>query len=225
MNKKQSVLITGTSSGVGHTLAKSFLEKDFLVYGIARRDVSFNNKNYEHLSIDLSKLDSIKCITNLLNHKLDILIHNASQFYLGNLDTMDDKTIESILDVNLKGAIFLSKYTIPKMKKDSRIIFINSVAGKSELARQSIYCASKHGVSAFANILNEELKEKGIKISSIYPGGIDTPLWNTSNPYPGKNKERLLASNDISELIHYIISQRQNIHYKSIILYPDNESH
>ena len=221
----KNVFITGTSSGVGHELTQSFLDRGHNVFGISRKDINFGNSNYTHFPVDLRDIDKIKKEINALDIKFDVVIHNASEFYLSNLMQTDDEIINSIIDTNIKGTIFLTKYLIPKLNKNSRMIFINSVAGKNELPQQSIYCSSKHAISAFANIINEELKDHGIKVTSIYPGGIDTPLWNPSNPYPGSDKDRLLTSNDICKIVHFILNQSDNICLKSLLLYPDNESH
>ena len=220
-----NVLITGTSSGVGYELSQSFLDLGYNVFGISRKDVNFDNSNYRHFSVDLKDIEKMKKEINNLDIKFDVVIHNASEFYLSKLAFTDDEKINSIIDTNIKGTIFLTKYLIPKLKKNSRMIFINSVAGKNDLPQQSIYCSTKHAISTFANIINEELKDHGIKVTSIYPGGIDTPLWNAANPYPGSNKDRLLTSSDISKIIHFILNQSDNVYLKSLLLYPDNESH
>ena len=109
------------------------------------------------------------------------------------------------------------------MKEPSRIIFINSVAGLEELENQSIYCASKHGLTGFAGVLSKELQKRKIKVTSIHPGGINTPLWNGSDFHDDLTK--LLDPKEIAKLIAFICDSQQNVEYKTIKMFPDIEWH
>jgi 3-oxoacyl-[acyl-carrier protein] reductase len=110
------------------------------------------------------------------------------------------------------------------MNINSKIIFINSVAGLGELENQSIYCASKYALTAFAGVLGKELRSRKIKVVSIHPGGINTSLWNESNPYPVGDVENAINSKQISDLILFILSN-SNIEFKTVKLFPEVEWH
>lgn len=223
---KKKILITGSSYGVGKELTLQFLKLGWQVYGIARSDNSFKKYlNYTHLKVDISSFENTKKIIDSLNVKFDVLVNNASVFKSSKVNQISDEMINNIIDTNLKGTIFLTKYMIKKMKIDSRIIFINSVAGLSYINNQSIYAATKHGIKAFAKVLAEELRFKKIKISSIHPGGINTTLWNKTNPYIGGDIKDLLKPIDIFNLVHFIVNSRKNIEIPSITIFPDNEFH
>ena len=133
------------------------------------------------------------------------------------------KEIDDILDTNLKGTIYCTLEAIKKMNK-GRIINISSVSGTHGIKNQAVYSSSKYGVIGFAESLAQELKEKGILISTICPGGINTPLWNESNPYPG-NIEDLITTDDIFNTLNYIINLPDNVIVKTITMFPNCEWH
>jgi 3-oxoacyl-[acyl-carrier protein] reductase len=142
-----------------------------------------------------------------------------------SFEATDDDLIDEMIDINLKGNIFVTKYALKYMNRGSRIFFINSVAGLEELENQSIYCASKYGLTAFAGVLGAELREKNIKITSIHPGGINTTLWNESNPYPCGDVKMATDPKEIAILIEFLYNSFLNTEYKTVKLFPNTEWH
>ena len=120
--------------------------------------------------------------------------------------------------------MYVTKASLRSLKQNSKIIFINSVAGLNEFEGQSIYCASKHALTAFSSILSKELKDKKIKTVSIHPGGINTPLWRDTS-YPLGDVKKALNVNDISSLILFILNSPDYIEYKTVTMFPEVESH
>jgi NAD(P)-dependent dehydrogenase (short-subunit alcohol dehydrogenase family) len=133
--------------------------------------------------------------------------------------------IDDMIDINLKGAMYVTKFALQKMEKGSRIFFINSVAGLEELENQSAYCASKHGLTGFAGVLGEELRSRGIKVTSIHPGGIDTPLWSRDIPYPCGDVSKAISPIELVKVIDFVYNSQFNIEYKTIKMFPDTEWH
>jgi len=155
--------------------------------------------------------------------KIDLLINNAGVFHFSEFLKTSIKKIDSILDTNIKGTIYVTKFSVPLMKKNSRMIFINSVAGLTKIKKQSIYCASKQALTAFAAVLGEELRKNKIKVTSIHPGGINTTLWKKFKLH--KNKNKLINPMHIAKLIEFICKSPINLEYKNIKLFPDIEWH
>ena len=181
MNK--TILITGTTSGVGATIAYHYIEKGWNVIGFARGESIFQFPNYKHFQVDVTSCYEMYDIFEQIDN-IDVLINNAAVFKMKAFSNTTLDEIDDMIDINLKGAMYITKFALQKMEKGSRIFFINSVAGLEELENQSAYCASKHGLTGFAGVLGEELRPRGIKVTSIHPGGIDTPLWSRDIPYP-----------------------------------------
>lgn len=222
MNK--TVVITGTTTGVGATLAHHFLEKRWNVIGLARSESKFDYINYKHFQVDISVSNEVENVFSQIDN-IDLLINNAAVFKMKSFTDTSVSEIDSMIDINLKGSMYVTKFALEKMKRDSRIIFINSVAGLEELKNQSTYCSSKHGLTAFAGVIGEELRERGIKVTSIHPGGINTPLWNNDNPYPCGDVNKAISPLEFIKLIDFLCDNKFNVEYKTIKLFPTTEWH
>ena len=222
MNK--TILITGTTSGVGATIAYDYIEKGWNVIGLARGESLFNYPNYKHFQVDISNSYELYEVFEQID-SIDILVNNAAVFKMKSFSTTTLDEIDDIIDINLKGAMYVTKFALQKMERGSRIFFINSVAGLEELENQSAYCASKHGLTGFAGVLGEELRGRGIKVTSIHPGGIDTPLWSRDIPYPCGDVSKAISPMELVKVIDFVYNSQFNIEYKTIKMFPDTEWH
>jgi short-subunit dehydrogenase len=222
----KTILITGTTSGVGATIAYDYIEKGWNVIGFARSESLFNYPNYKHYQVDISNLDMVyKAFEQIADTKIDILVNNAAIFTMKSFSQTSLDEIGDMVDINLKGAMYVTKFALKNMEQGSRIFFINSVAGLEELENQSVYCASKHGLTGFAGVLGQELRQRGIKVTSIHPGGIDTPLWNEEVPYPCGDVSKAISPIELVKVIDFVYNSKFNIEYKTIKMFPDTEWH
>jgi 3-oxoacyl-[acyl-carrier protein] reductase len=222
----KTILITGTTSGVGATIAYDYIEKGWNVIGLSRSESLFNYPNYKHYQVDISNLDMVyKAFEQINDTKIDILVNNAATFTMKSFSQTSFDEISDMVDINLKGAMYVTKFALKNMEQGSRIFFINSVAGLEELENQSVYCASKHGLTGFAGVLGQELRQRGIKVTSIHPGGIDTPLWNEEIPYPCGDVSKAISPIELVKVIDFVYNSKFNIEYKTIKMFPDTEWH
>ena len=221
-------MITGTTKGVGLTLAHVLLDAGWTVYGLNRNPgspIMSHPTEYKHVHLDITNRAAVQQYFLEFNERIDLLVNNAGVFKMASLLHTEFDTIESIINTNVLGAMYITKAAISKMKIDSRIIFMNSVAGLEELDNQSIYCASKHALAAFAGVVAKELRGNLIKVTSIHPGGINTPLWNDANPYPLGDKMQALDTREIARMINYILESPKNVEYKTVKMFPAIEWH
>jgi len=222
----KTILITGTTSGLGATIAYDYIEKGWNVIGFSRSESLFNYPNYKHYQVDISNLNMVyKAFEQIADTKIDILVNNAATFTMKSFSRTSLDEIDTIIDINLKGAMYVTKFALKNMEKGSRIFFINSVAGLEELENQSVYCASKHGLTGFAGVLGQELRPRGIKVTSIHPGGIDTPLWSRDVPYPCGDVSKAISPIELVKVIDFVYNSKFNIEYKTIKMFPDTEWH
>lgn len=219
----KTVVITGTSSGLGLELVKHFTDKNWKVVGLSRSFIP-NFPNYHHFVCDISNSEQVSRVMANLD-SVDLLINNAGVFEMKDFDKISLDSIDRIIDINLKGSLYVTHYCLTHMKEGSKIIFVNSVAGLRSMKQQAVYCASKAGLKSFADVLGQELKDRKIKVSSIHPGGIDTPLWNKDNPYPCGQKSDALNPKSIVALIDMIALDTSNAEFKTITLFPEVEWH
>jgi len=225
MNK--TVIITGTSSGVGKQCVERFLNKKWNVIGLSRTNVDLYNANYFHIKTDIKDPVSIKNSFDIISKKynsIDLLINNAAVFKMKPLVEFNEEEIDDIIDTNIKGTIFCTLNTIKIMNR-GRIINISSVSGTHGIENQSVYSSTKYALNGFAESLNQELIKKNILISTICPGGINTPLWNDKNQYPGSDVTKILNPNDIVNMIEYIVDLPENVVLKNVTLFPTCEWH
>jgi len=221
----KTALITGTSQGLGKDIAQYFLQNNFKVIGLSRTVGNIEHKNFIHIPIDLSCHDQLAKLFNNFPYQVDLVIHNAARFKQSTLENLSIEEICNILNVNIKSPVILTKLLLPYISKNSHIIFINSVAGLYNLDNQSVYCASKHALTSFAKIIGKELRKDKIKVFSIHPGGINTPLWNESNPYPLGDHNKALSKTEIVKIIDLILNLNDNTYVSNIEVFPTIEWH
>jgi len=233
--KPLTILITGASSGLGETMVLRFAKQGHTVLAVAR-----NQNKLDRLArrrrgrvfaygADVSNLDQVKTVFSkiLAEHpRIDALINNASVFHSCRFFEEKMENIDRLVDTNLKGTMYCTRLVLPGMvkRRDGRIINISSVSGTRGIPSQSIYGASKHGVNGFSDVIGQEVKEHGVLVTSICPGGIATPLWNQSNPYFG-DVNNLTHPSEIAELVEFILRQPKRLLYKKVILFPTGEWH
>lgn len=174
LNGKTAV-ITGGSSGIGRAIAERFMQEGVkvIVFGINKPDYPA-----EFHKVDVSKENEIKRALEKIKG-IDVLVNNAGIFLGGNIEKMTTEDLNKSFDINFKGPFWCSKYSIPKMKKGSCIINISSIRGITPRAGGGIYSATKSALISLTKTLAFELAEKGIRVNSIAPGVIRTPIWGS----------------------------------------------
>ena len=224
LNMIKTILITGTSSGLGASIASEHIKLGWNVIGFSRGESPFKENNYTHYQVDIGNSRQLgQVFMQIRGVYIDVLVNNAAIFQMKSFSNSSLNEIDKLIDTNLKGAMYVTKFALSIMKEGSRIFFINSVAGLAELENQSLYCASKHGLTGFAGTLSKELQSRKIKVTSIHPGGINTPLWDNNTMHMDVTK--LIDPKQITDLIKFICAGDTNIEYKTIKMFPDIEWH
>jgi len=181
---KSTILITGTSSGLGRELVNHYIKK-YIVIGISRRKIQ-NKKNYFHYCADISKKTIIKKILRKIffkHKKIDFLINNAAtNNSSGILAFVSDDNIDKDIRTNIFGNIYLTKIVSSYMMraKFGRIVNIGSIASRLCFKGDSIYASCKNFLETFTKILGKELISHGITSNiiciSLFDGGLDKKI-------------------------------------------------
>lgn len=179
-------VITGASSGLGREYAKqvanTFPEIE-RVWLIARRAdklsavVSECTRPGEALIIDLcDDTDMGSLISKLAdeNPEVAVLINCAGCGYLGNVDSTDPALLLRPIDLNVRALTSVTSAVLPYMKRGGRIINVSSIASFCPNPRMTVYSATKSYVSAFTLGLRDELRERGINVTAVCPGPMET---------------------------------------------------
>ena len=219
---RKVAVVTGCSYGLGLDIADRLIDEGYFVYGLSRSQPPQKLFSYpdtfQWIECDITNAEEVQIAFEKMGAFIDVLVNNAGVFELGEFSTQSMKTIDKIIDLNVKGTMYVTKAAQKYLISNSNVFFINSVAGLYEIKNEAIYAASKHALTAFAGILGEELRNDGIRVTSIHPGGIDTPMQR-NNPI----KKELLQPSEISNLIVNVIKSKAT--YKTIKLFPDSEWH
>jgi NAD(P)-dependent dehydrogenase (short-subunit alcohol dehydrogenase family) len=224
MSKKNAV-VTGASYGLGAEICRKLIDDGYHVYGLSRskppESLMRFPENFTWIECDISKYDEVKLAFKQIDQHTDILVNNAGVFTGGKFAAQNYEAIDKVIDVNVKGAMYVTNEAIKWMPSYSRIFFINSVSGLYEIEHEAIYGASKHALTAFAGVLGKELQSRAIRVTSIHPGSIETPMQRTNpNNIPGM----FMKPEEIANLISFIC-KTEFVEYKTIKMFPSTEWH
>ena len=178
---KNIILITGTSRGIGRSIAKEYINKKFIVIGCSRNASDFIDKNYEHYILDINKeQDVIKMFQNIRKKygKLDILINNAGIASMNHSLLTNMETVHKLLSTNIAGTFLFIREAAKLMQinRYGRIVNFVTVATPLNLEGESVYASTKAAVLSLTKILSKELASFGITINAIGPTPIKTDL-------------------------------------------------
>lgn len=211
-------VITGASSGIGRSIAKLLASNGMAVCLGARstaklelivNEIKEDGGTAYSFFLDLSEDDSIQTFIENVNKtgSVKTLINNSGFGRFDKIENTSAADWDEMMTVNLRGAFMMSKAFIPKMKRIKRgnLIFINSVAGRHGYPFSAGYVASKFGLRGLAESLRNELREDNIKVTSIYPGAVDSNFWENINAeFPRKE---MMNPEEIADTVLFTIQK------------------
>ncbi|MDN3723021.1 SDR family NAD(P)-dependent oxidoreductase [Aequorivita sp. SDUM287046] len=229
MNK--TVFITGATSGIGMATARVFAKNGMRLILCGRREDRLKN-----ISEELSKITEVHTLKFDVRHKeevfsaiqslpkqfseIDILINDAGNAH--GMETIDQGNVDdwdAMLDINVKGMLYVSKAILPQMiaRKSGHIINIGSTAGKEVYPRGNVYCASKYAVDALTQGMRIDLNGKGIKVGAINPGLVQTEFSEVRFKGDRERAEKVyqgyvpLQPEDIAEIILFAVTRPPHV--------------
>lgn len=151
--------------------------------------------------------------------RLDILLNNAGAFQIAVLEATDEKLWDTILDTNLKGAYLMTRAALPHLiRHRGHLLNVVSTAGRVSWPGNSAYSASKWGLLGFTNVLREELGPKGVRVTALIPGAVDTPIWD---PIPGTwNRAAMLRPETVARAIVDVCSLPPEACTEEVVIVP-----
>lgn len=183
--KDKVVVVTGGSDGIGLATAKLFAAEGAQVYITGRRQEFLAKAVQEigHGAVgvqgDVSRAADVARLyerIRLDHQRVDVVFANAGIYEVVPLDAIEDVHFDSTFDINVKGMLFTVQKALPLMTVGSTVVLNGSIAGSKGLPGQSLYNASKAAVRSFARSWTNDLKERGIRVNVVSPGGTETRL-------------------------------------------------
>jgi short-subunit dehydrogenase len=183
---KKVAIITGASAGMGKSVAHILHDQGYIVYGAARRVEKMKDleeKRMKIISLDLTDDSSIvEAVETVKKNegRIDLLINNAGYGSYGSVEEVPIEEARRQFEVNIFGLGRLTQLVIPVMReqKSGRIVNISSMGGKIYTPFGAWYHATKHALEGWSDCLRIELKEFGIDVVVVEPGGIQTEWGN-----------------------------------------------
>jgi NAD(P)-dependent dehydrogenase (short-subunit alcohol dehydrogenase family) len=186
-----NILLTGTSTGIGYTTAKTLLDAGHFVFGTVRKLADAEqlalHPAFSALKMDVTDRDSIRSAIAEIKSSgkpLHALINNAGIAVSGPLETIAEEDYRRQFDVNVFGGLAVSQEALALLhaareggETNIKIIYISSVSGYLTSPFTGIYSASKFATEAIVDGLRRELMPFGIDVLSVAPGPVKTPIW------------------------------------------------
>ncbi len=227
-----NAIITGATKGIGRAIATTFAKNNINLCICARNEADLIHFKTELQSLNKEiQIHTRACDVSVKSEvidfgsyclkqfkSIDILVNNAGFFTPGDIHNEEDGMLEKMIETNLYSAYNLSRKIVPTMQnaKKGLIINISSVAGLQAYPQGGSYSISKFALTGFSKNLRNELKEDGIKVSTVYPGATFSNSWAGS----GIDEDRIMDAQDVATSVYALTQLSSKAVVEDIVLRP-----
>ncbi|MFB2935239.1 SDR family oxidoreductase [Aerosakkonemataceae cyanobacterium BLCC-F154] len=244
--QNQIVLITGASSGIGASCAQVFAQAGAKLILAARRKeklqeiADYLSKEFTTqlylIELDVRDRQAVETAINSLPEpwqNIDILINNAGLSRgLSKLQEGDFQDWEEMIDTNVKGLLYLTRYVVPGMidRAKGHVVNIGSIAGRQTYPGGNVYCGSKAAVRAISEGLKQDLLGTPIRVSCIDPGLVETEFSQVRFHGDSERAEKVyqgltpLTGNDVADVVFFCVTRPTHVNISEILLVPVDQA-
>ena len=239
---EKTVFITGASSGIGHATTQLLAGKGYRIVACGRREERLAalreqwGDTLHTLCFDVRDREAVfRAVESLPPEfrEVEILINNAGNAH--GLDSIEKGSLDdwdAMIDINVKGLLYVTKALLPSLLKDGRghIINIGSTAGKEVYPKGNVYCASKHAVDAINQSLRIDLNAYGVRVGAVNPGLVQTEFsevrfkGDTERARGVYQGYQPLTTQDIAEIIDFVISRPRHVNIADLVVMPTDQA-
>jgi 3-hydroxy acid dehydrogenase/malonic semialdehyde reductase len=241
---KKTAFITGATSGIGKATAEIFAKQNIRLILCGRRleRLLYLQKELQTftdvhiLNFDVSDKQAVFNAIESLPEEfktIDVLINNAGNAHgLSPVQDGDTDDWESMIDINVKGLLYVTKAISPRMvyRKKGHIINIGSISAKEVYEGGNVYCATKHAVDALNKGMRMDLSKYGIRVSAVHPGLVDTEFSTVRFKGDRERADSVyhgfeaLKAEDIADLIHFVVTRPYHVNISDILILPNAQA-
>ncbi len=215
------VLITGASSGIGAATTRALIEHGFTVVATVRKAadeiqlINLYKDKIKVVQLDVTDFSAIEKLPEILLNKFNIqhlhgLINNAGVALAAPFANQDFFEVQKIIQINVLAVMKITQVLIPLLIRDSRIVNISSVAGKSAAPFLAVYAASKHAIEGFSEALRKEMLLLGVKVIVVAPGSVKTPIWQKSFAAIKDLYKHTIFAESFGRFIKFALNEEKN---------------
>lgn len=226
----RTALITGASRGIGAAVAK-VLNQEGVNLGLASRsgdDLGITEAVAMPTDVrDPEALQNIVDATADRFGSIDIVVINAGVGSYGSFLELPDKELEEMIDVNVKGAIYTARAALPYLlkSKTADLVMLASEAGRRGLPLEAVYCASKFAQIGLTRALDHELREQGIRCTTVAPGGVATDFAMGTGRTPDMPElAGMMRPEDVAEAVLFVLTRPRNHRILEVAFRPISEA-
>lgn len=219
-------IVTGAGRGIGRSIALTLARNGARVSLAARTGAEieavcaeieafglFNDEQAVSFCTDVSREADVRVLVRKTVERfgrLDILVNNAAVGVFGPLVETTTQQWDQAMAVNARGPFLMCREAIPYLRQQERSFIINiaSVVGVKGYADQAAYSASKHALMGMTKALAREVKQDGIRVHAICPGGVDTGLIGQARP--DLDRSVLMQPQEIADIVLFLVTRQGN---------------
>jgi NADP-dependent 3-hydroxy acid dehydrogenase YdfG len=222
-------LVTGASGGIGAAVARSLHDAGASVGLLSRHGDDLGLERGLGVECDVRDRAAVERATAQVVERfgsVQIAVANAGVGSYGPFLDLDPDHLEAMIDVNLKGTLYTAAAALPHLIESGEGDFVSlaSVAGVRAFPGEAVYNASKFGQVGFTRALDHELREKGVRATTIAPGGVHTEFAIGSGREHGDPAlEQMMSAEDVAEVVLFSVTRPRNLRILTTTFRPMSE--
>lgn len=215
---EKCALVTGSSSGLGLEITRYLIEAGYVVFGGSRSGTDFEHENFYDVELDITSEESVEEFFETIREftpQIDLVINNAGICEMSSIAETNLAQFEAHLATNTVGPFLLLKHLEPFLIKDTtHIISILSTAAHYGYPNVSAYNASKFGQLGLLESLKKEWKDYKLRFTNLFPGAINTPLWDKMGSRFSRDK--MLSPSDFMNVFSFVVEAPPTLQFPEL---------
>lgn len=216
-----SALVTGASSGIGFETCQYLLEEGYTVFGASRSGSPLEHDNYIDVEMDVRREREVEELFSEISEQsegLNVIFQGAGVFDASPLIETESKVFQDHLETNVLGAFHIFKHSgeliIPG---ETHFITLLSIAAQKGFPNVSAYCSSKFALKGLVESVKEEWEAKKVRFTNLYPGPIDTPMWDdVMDEFAEYDRGSMLNLDDFVGVLDLVVKSAPHIQFPDL---------